>query len=110
MTDGAAAQSNPPCVVPSAMGLSATVGGLDMHIGFAGLAPGFAGLYQINLVIPLNAPSAFALPGPTVQALPMNIQSSEAWHVTHPVTGEVLSYTSGFSTFTNVAVNGAGPQ
>jgi uncharacterized protein (TIGR03437 family) len=30
----------------------ATVGGTDAVIGFAGLAPTFAGLYQVNLVIP----------------------------------------------------------
>lgn len=105
MADGAAAPSNPLCVVPPAMQLSANVGGYDATISFAGLAPGFAGLYQINLVIPQNVISDFTVPGPTVQALPLNIWNSEDWKVTHPVTGDVLTYSAGFSTFSKVIVN-----
>jgi uncharacterized protein (TIGR03437 family) len=29
-----------------------TVGGLPAPVGFAGLAPGFASLYQINAIVP----------------------------------------------------------
>jgi uncharacterized protein (TIGR03437 family) len=37
-----------------------TIGGVAIpqgNIGFAGLAPGFAGLYQMNVVMPAGLPS-----------------------------------------------------
>ena len=36
---------------------SVTVGGSDAAMGFSGLAPGFVGLYQVNMTIPADAPS-----------------------------------------------------
>ena len=33
-----------------------TVGGVDATVGYSGLAPGFAGLYQINATLPSGAP------------------------------------------------------
>jgi uncharacterized protein (TIGR03437 family) len=34
-----------------------TIGGVPATVSFSGLAPGFAGLYQVNVQIPSNAPS-----------------------------------------------------
>ena len=34
-----------------------TIGGQSAIVSFAGLAPGLAGVYQVNLVVPVNIPS-----------------------------------------------------
>jgi uncharacterized protein (TIGR03437 family) len=52
---GQAASANPlsfTVVVPTA-----TIGGLSASVLFSGLAPGFVGLYQVNLQVPANAPT-----------------------------------------------------
>ncbi|GEM_PF-2727584 len=36
---------------------TATVGGVNAPVSFAGLSPGFVGLYQVNLQVPAGAPS-----------------------------------------------------
>jgi uncharacterized protein (TIGR03437 family) len=36
---------------------SATVGGMPAAVAFSGLAPGYVGLYQVNLVVPPGAPA-----------------------------------------------------
>ena len=57
---GEAAPSNPPAKVT--VPVQARVGGVAATVQFAGLAPGFAGLYQINVQIP-----AGVTPGPAVE-------------------------------------------
>jgi uncharacterized protein (TIGR03437 family) len=42
--------------------VTATVGGITVPILFSGLAPGFPGLYQINLNLPASLPPGLALP------------------------------------------------
>jgi uncharacterized protein (TIGR03437 family) len=39
-----------------------TIGNVDAPVNFAGLSPGFVGLYQVNLQVPPNAPSGDAVP------------------------------------------------
>ncbi len=56
---GNPAPSSPPAVVTNAV--TATVGGVNAPVQFAGLAPGFVGLYQVNVVIPVDI-----APGPEV--------------------------------------------
>jgi uncharacterized protein (TIGR03437 family) len=47
---GAPAPSSP--LLPVRAPVTATLGGISMQPSFAGLAPGFAGLYQVNIRIP----------------------------------------------------------
>jgi uncharacterized protein (TIGR03437 family) len=39
-----------------------TVGGMSASVSFSGLAPGFVGLYQVNIQVPQNAPIGDAVP------------------------------------------------
>jgi uncharacterized protein (TIGR03437 family) len=50
---GQAAPGNPPALVIA--GVEARIGGQPAAVQFAGLAPGFVGLYQVNVVVPPNA-------------------------------------------------------
>ncbi|MCH8267906.1 MAG: hypothetical protein IH846_10340, partial [Acidobacteria bacterium] len=47
---GAAAPSSPPA--RTADPVTVTIGGVNAPVQFAGLAPGFTGLYQVNAVVP----------------------------------------------------------
>lgn len=39
-----------------------TIGGIQGKVLFSGLAPGFVGLYQVNVQVPVNAPTGDAVP------------------------------------------------
>ena len=58
LADGAISPSSPLANVP---GVAVNIGGQDAVIKFAGLAPGFVGLYQINAVMPGGASAGNAL-------------------------------------------------
>jgi uncharacterized protein (TIGR03437 family) len=55
--DGAAAPSSPPLSMVTDPNLQVFFGDLQGVISFAGLAPGFAGLYQINVAVPAATPA-----------------------------------------------------
>lgn len=57
--DGEAASSN-PLIATSSLPLIA-VGGTSATVHFSGLAPGFVGLWQLNVQIPTDAPSGAAV-------------------------------------------------
>jgi uncharacterized protein (TIGR03437 family) len=39
-----------------------TIGGASAQVTYSGLAPGFAGLYQVNAIVPASAPSGGSVP------------------------------------------------
>jgi uncharacterized protein (TIGR03437 family) len=59
VASGAVAASNP---LSSVQNVSVTIGGHPMIVAWAGLAPGFVGLYQINIRVPGNRVQGDALP------------------------------------------------
>jgi uncharacterized protein (TIGR03437 family) len=69
-----------------------TIGGVEAELLFSGLSPGLAGVWQINAIVPANAPTGTGVPlvvtqGQTSNALPLAIseaaiapeQNSSAW-------------------------------
>lgn len=60
LSDGAAAPTNVLSRVTDSV--KVYIGGAPATVSFAGAAPGFAGLYQLNVVIPANAPIGSAVP------------------------------------------------
>jgi uncharacterized protein (TIGR03437 family) len=54
LAEGAVPPTSPLSIAP---GVTATVGGASAPVQFAGLAPGFPGVYQLNVQIPPGAPS-----------------------------------------------------
>ena len=52
--DGIAGPSSPLSTVTDPISL--TIGGVNATITYAGLAPGFASLYQVNAIVPVVAP------------------------------------------------------
>src|ERR1039458_2345328 len=51
ISDGAAGPTNPLAITPAGA-IAAYIGGVQATVGYSGLAPGLAGLYQINLTVP----------------------------------------------------------
>jgi uncharacterized protein (TIGR03437 family) len=57
-TGGPASATN---ISHTATAATATIGGEAARVTFAGLAPGFVGLYQVNMEVPQNAPGGAAV-------------------------------------------------
>jgi uncharacterized protein (TIGR03437 family) len=57
---------------------TATLGGVPATVSFSGLAPGFIGLYQVNVQIPANAPPGslltIAIGGERAPAVPLPVR------------------------------------
>ena len=54
---GEPAPASPPALLKPEIQLTATIGGVPAEIQFKGLAPGYVGLYQVNLKVPSGLPS-----------------------------------------------------
>ena len=75
--DPAAADGNPLCKTTKTV--TVTIGGQTVTADFSGLAPGFAGLYQVNFKVPTslsagNQPITMTVGGVTSQASAMWVQ------------------------------------
>ena len=70
VNDGAAAGASPLSLVPAVVNVY--VGGVKARVDFKGLAPGFAGLYQLNVRIPDGAPGG--------ANVPLAIETPDAFH------------------------------
>jgi uncharacterized protein (TIGR03437 family) len=57
---GMPAPGSPPATTLSP--ISVSIGGLDAPVQFSGLAPGFAGLYQVNVLIPAGVSPSDSVP------------------------------------------------
>jgi uncharacterized protein (TIGR03437 family) len=57
---GSAASSSPLSLTTTAPTL--TIGGVPATVTFSGLAPGFVGLYQVNVQVPAGAPTGDSIP------------------------------------------------
>lgn len=66
VTSGAASPSSPAATVVNAV--TATIAGINAPVQFAGLAPGFVGLYQVNVQVPAGVAAGSALPLVLTQA------------------------------------------
>ena len=74
---GAAAPSSPPAKTTNPV--TVKIGGIDAPVVFSGLAPGFAGLYQVNAQVPKGIKPGDAVP------LVLSVMGFDSAPVTVPV-------------------------
>ncbi len=72
--------SAPSAPLSQASGVSVTIGGVAANVSFAGLSPGYAGLYQLNVVVPpgvtpgSQVPVAISVAGQTSPPVTMAVK------------------------------------
>ena len=71
-TGAAAVDASSPALVPPTV----TIGGMQVPSSFAGLAPGFVGIYQVNALVPLSVTPGSAL------SLSVSLNGAESQTVT----------------------------
>ena len=59
---GAPASLSPNELAPTTTPVTVSIGGMTQTASFAGLAPGFVGLYQVNALVPAGVASGSAVP------------------------------------------------
>jgi uncharacterized protein (TIGR03437 family) len=59
---GAAASTDPTKLAPTSSPVTVTIGGVAAEPSFAGLAPGYVGLYQVNVLVPATVSAGSAVP------------------------------------------------
>ncbi|MGO4881678.1 MAG: hypothetical protein ACLP59_12750 [Bryobacteraceae bacterium] len=101
---GAPAPSNPPASTTTAA--TVTIGGVQATPSFAGLAPGYVGLYQVNVQVPASVAAGSSVP------VTISIGSLTSNTVTIPVTTpppafnimttNINSFTPGTATLTGL--------
>jgi uncharacterized protein (TIGR03437 family) len=67
IADGAAGPTDPNALAKAVATITAYIGGVQAAVGYAGLAPQLAGLYQINLTVPAGLTAgdqSLAIAGP----------------------------------------------
>ena len=110
--DGAAARSNPlstTLVTPTV-----TIGDLAGKALFSGLAPGFVGVYQVNVKVPASAPTGNAVPvalsfgGVTSNTVTMAIQSPVSLNPQPSITNLSPSPAQAGSSPLTLTINGSG--
>lgn len=62
LATGVVAPLNPQIPYETPQKPTVTVGGVPANVGFSGIAPGFAGLYQINIVVPAGVAPGDSVP------------------------------------------------
>jgi uncharacterized protein (TIGR03437 family) len=62
LATGVPAPANGNPLFATASAPAVTIGGVPAAVAFSGLSPGFVGLWQLNVVIPENAPTGNAVP------------------------------------------------
>ncbi len=83
ITDGAIAPLLPTFnVVPPATNVAVYIAGTPANVSFAGLAPGFAGLYQINVEVPPTVSAAWPTGRGGVSRVPLEIDTADGATIT----------------------------